>query len=262
MIDLSGREDVPVPEAVLAELTAICDGLDLQLLVIGAAARDLTIHAPQRRRPVRATRDIDVAVAMHRGDQFGALADRLVRRGGGEQSFEVLGVAVDVVPFGGIERGREIRFADDHLLDVNGLQEALATAVRVLLPQGTEVRVASPSAQTALKILAWRDRHQVNAKDGLDLGIILNALSEDPFVGEVWDDDAALDATGADIVAAAAFHYGHRAALPFSPQDGSAVTEVLRDDLRRDLLRRHMRSAFAADLLDAYLAGFQRGLAH
>lgn len=185
MIDLTGRDDIPVPEEVLAELSRLCTDLDLDYIVVGAAARDLAIHARQRTAPVRATEDIDIAVAVRRGEQFSELTARLAPTGRSQHRFEVLGVDVDVVPFGGIERDRTIRFADDHLLDVNGLQEAHLTSVRVRMPRGAEIRVASAPAQTALKVLAWRDRHHTNPKDGLDLGVILTALSEEPFDDEV-----------------------------------------------------------------------------
>ena len=95
---------------------------------------------------------------------------------------------------------------------LSALQEAYATSIAVRMPHGTELRVASAPAQTALKVLAWRDRRDVNPKDGLDLRVILSALSEDPFVEEVWDDLEALDATDYDIIAAASYHYARQAA--------------------------------------------------
>lgn len=260
MIDLTGRTDVPVAEEVLTELAGICHGLELEFLVVGAAARDLVIHALQHNQPIRATEDIDIAVAVRVSEQFAGLTDRLTRKGNSQHKFEVLGVEVDVVPFGGIEQGRSVHFADDHLLDVNGLQEAHATSILVRMPHGTELRVASAPAQTALKVLAWRDRHHDNPKDGLDLQVILAALSEDPFVDEVWEDHTALDATDDDIIAAASYHYARRAAEAFAPIDGTAVLDTLLDAQLRPVLLRHMRSELAADLIDGYTKGFAAGL--
>lgn len=261
MIDLTGRSDIQVPEEVLAELSQLCMSLGLDYIVVGAAARDLAIHAQQKTAPLRATEDIDIAVAVRRGEQFTELTQRLTPSGRSQHRFAVLGVDVDIVPFGGIEQDRTIRFADDHLLDVNGLQEAHRTAECVRMPQGTELRVASPPAQTALKILAWRDRHFTNPKDGLDLGVILSALSEPPFDDDVWEDDDALDAANSDIVIASGYHYGRRAAEPFSLNDGAAVLEVIDDAHLRPLLLRDMRTALAPDLLDGYRRGFAAGLA-
>lgn len=260
MIDLTGRTDVPVAEEVLSALQATCRKLGLEFLVVGAAARDLTIHALQRSTPIRATEDIDIAVAVRVSEQFDEFAKHLKRKGESQHKFEVLGIEVDVVPFGGLEHDRKILFADDHLLDVNGLQEAYATSIAVRMPHGTELRVASAPAQTALKVLAWRDRHDVNPKDGLDLRVILSALSEDPFVEEVWDDLEALDATDYDIIAAASYHYARQAAEGFVPADGIAIVNTLEDVQLRPQLLRHMRSEFAPTLIDAYARGFIAGL--
>lgn len=260
MIDLTGRDDIPVPEEVLAELSRLCTDLDLDYIVVGAAARDLAIHARQRTAPVRATEDIDIAVAVRHEEQFSELTARLAPTGRSQHRFEVLGVDVDVVPFGGIERDRTIRFADDHLLDVNGLQEAHLTSVRVRMPRGAEIRVASAPAQTALKVLAWRDRHHTNPKDGLDLGVILTALSEEPFDDEVWEDDESLEAAESDIVIASGHHYARLAAEPFSSHDGAAVLDVLDDACLRPLLVRDMRTTFAPELLNGYRNGFAAGL--
>ena len=51
MIDLLGRSDVPVAEEVLAELASLCDAMGVEFIVIGAAARDLVIHALQKSVP-------------------------------------------------------------------------------------------------------------------------------------------------------------------------------------------------------------------
>lgn len=127
------------------------------------------------------------------------------------------------------------------------------------MPQGTEIRVASAPAQSALKVLAWRDRHTANPKVGLDLRVILAALSEAPFDDEVWADDEALDKTDYDIVAAASYHYAHLAAEAFTPVDGRAVLDTLHDAQLAPVLLRHMRSEFASDLLEGYRKGFAAG---
>jgi predicted nucleotidyltransferase len=260
MIDLSGRSDVPVAEEVLAELSSLCGAMGIAFIVIGAAARDLVIHALQKSVPSRATEDIDIAVAVRLEENYTELTERLAPKGRSRHRFEILGIDVDIVPFGGIEQDRSIRFGDDHLLDVTGLREAHETSVRVRMPRGTELRVASAPAQTALKILAWRDRHLVNPKDGLDLKTILTALSQAPFDDEVWEDDEALEAARHDIVIAAAHHHARKAAAPFTPDDGAAVLEILDDARLRSLLERHMRGALASEMLDGYRRGFAAGL--
>ncbi|EWS81390.1 hypothetical protein BF93_17630 [Brachybacterium phenoliresistens] len=260
MIDLTGRTDVPVPEDVVAAVGDRAARLGLVPLLIGAAARDLVIHARQQRDPVRATKDIDIAIAVRGDQEFSKLATALGHPTKGMHRFEVLGVEVDLVPFGGMEHERTIRFPDDHVLDVTGFEEAFSTSVVVRMPRGTEIRVADAPAQTALKILAWRDRRHTNTKDAADLFSILEAISEEPFVDDVWEDIDALDATDDDIISAASYRAGRLAAVPFSPGDGGAVMDVLLDPQLRGHLARDMRSSLAEDLLAAYTAGFRRGL--
>lgn len=115
-------------------------------------------------------------------------------------------------------------------------------------------------AQAALKVLAWRDRHPDNPKDARDLREILEAMFEDPHVGVVWDDTAALEWADYDIYRAAAFRAGRLAAGPFTVEDGGAVVAVVEDDELSSRLARQMGGAMAAELLAAFAAGFRRGL--
>lgn len=152
-------------------------------------------------------------------------------------------------------------FSDGSVFDATAISEAHSTSVTVRFPHGTEVQVASPAALTALKILAWRERRADNPKDALDLATILTAMSESPFGDSVWNDDEALEATGADIFAAASCCYARLAARPFTRHDGQKVLDILGDPIQRPLLIRQMRTAMAGDLIDAYLTGFAAGLA-
>lgn len=100
LIDLSGREDVPVPEEVIAALLERSEVTGLQVLVVGAAARDLVIHAQLKERPARSTLDVDIAVAVGGDGDFTEFCAPFERIGGSEHAFRVCGAEVDVVPFG------------------------------------------------------------------------------------------------------------------------------------------------------------------
>ena len=59
------QHDVPVDVvAVIADRAA---ELSLPMVLIGAAARDLCVHAPMTEYPDRATQDVDIALAVPRG---------------------------------------------------------------------------------------------------------------------------------------------------------------------------------------------------
>lgn len=135
-------------------------------------------HYGQQTEPIRATDDVDIAVAVRTDEQFLELSGMFARRGKAPHKFNVLGVEVDIVPFGGNEADRTVTFTDGNLLDVT----------------------------------------------------------------------------------AASYHYAHIAAQPFSPQDGMAVLDILRDPTQREMLIRHMRNPLAGELLTAYSRGFEAGL--
>lgn len=257
-VDLSDVPDLPVPHEVLRELSDRATRHGIEMLVIGAAARDLVVYAPTERSK-RATVDVDVAIAVDRM-QFERFTRGWERVRESEHKFKVLGVEVDVVPFGPMELCRTVELNDGHRLDVNGLAEAARTAVLVLLRDGLEIKVASLPAQAALKILAWRDRHHDNPKDGQDLGEILRAAAEGRHAEETWGDDQALDWADHDIYTAAAYRAGRVAAEPFAEEDGRQVLAVLEDETLAEKLARRMGGTGSQELLDAFAAGFRVGL--
>lgn len=258
-LDLSQVGGLPVPVAVLRELRERAAALDVELLVIGAAARDMVVQAATQGQPARATLDVDVAVAVDRGG-FEAFTRDLQRVRKSEHKFLLLGVEVDVVPFGPIEEDRSVVLNEGHRLDVTGVAEAARSAVTVDLPDGLKVKVASLPAQAALKVLAWRDRHRDNSKDGLDLRQILEAAAVDPYEADVWADTVALEHGDYDIRVAAAHHTGRLAAEPFDTESGNHVLAVLNDPELASRLANHMGSGISAELLMAFAAGFRAGL--
>lgn len=258
-MDLSAAEALPVPVEVLRELTERAERLGLTMLVIGAAARDLVVHAVTKQHVVRATLDLDVAVAVDR-EGFAEFTRGLQPVRDSDHKVRVLGMEVDVVPFGPMERDRRVELNDGHVLDVNGLAEAAATAVVVNLPSGVTVHVASLPAQAALKVLAWRDRHLKSTKDALDLRHILEASAESPYVEAAWEDAEALARFDYAIELAAAYRTGRLAALPFDPLHGGAVLKVLDDPEQAARLASQMGSLTSPHLVDAFATGFRSGL--
>lgn len=250
------QHDVPVDVvAVLADRAA---ELSLPMVLIGAAARDLCVHAPMAEYPDRATQDVDIALAVPRGDEFVEFTSRFDAVNGAEHKFRVLGIEVDIVPFGGVEERGEVLFGDGSVLDVVGLREAMAAPDLVTLASGLTVSVASIEAQTALKILAWRDRHHINPKDAVDLHRILSAGSLGPYADEMWAAEDALEATGYVPDLAGAHLLGQRCGAAFDVDRGQAVVDVLEDPAQVSLLALQMGHLTSAELLDAYARGFTR----
>ncbi len=254
--DVSTDRELSVPVEVIQGLHERFQKSGRTLLIIGAAARDLLVHHPARIPIGRATRDVDVAVAVDSWDSFKLATQHWdpVRRSA--HTFRVSGVEVDIVPFGGVERDRRVLFPDDHELDVTGLAEAARTAVDVTLPGGTVVPVASLAAQSALKVLAWRDRHLLDRRDAVDLDTILRAASQGLYEDEVWEDAVALEQNSYDVPLAGAWRTGVLAASMFAPEHRGSVREILEEGA--DALVAHMPSGtnMSYDLVGAYVEGY------
>ena len=180
----STAPDLHVVADVLRPLLVRARTLGVETLVVGAVARDLLVHHALGVPRTRATRDVDLALAVRGWADLDAVMAGYASPGGSAHTFLVGGVQVDVVPFRGVESPqRSIRWPDDHVMSVLGFEEALQDAVVVELPGAVTVRVASLAAQSLLKLLAWRDRRHDTTKDAVDLRTILLAASR----GERFD---------------------------------------------------------------------------
>lgn len=253
------RDQHDVPVEVVAVLDDRARAHSIPMVLIGAAARDLCVHAPLSEHPMRATRDVDVAVAVPRGEVFAEFTSAFAPVRGAEHTFRVLGIEVDIVPFGGIERRGAVTFADGSVLDVVGLSEALSSPDLVTLSPDLTVKVASIQAQSALKVLAWRDRHARDPKDASDLHAVLAAGSRGPYADEMWAADDALEACGYVPDLAGAYLLGRTSRESFTDARARAVTGVLDDAAGFARLALQMKHLTSSDLLDAYARGFRAG---
>ncbi|WP_433298991.1 hypothetical protein ACQP2F_45010 [Actinoplanes sp. CA-030573] len=94
-LDASTTADLHPVAMVLADLhhRAVACGLDI--MVVGATARDILIRHALGAAPQRATADVDVAVAVSSWAALRQLTGGLAKRSGGEHRFEVRGTEVD-----------------------------------------------------------------------------------------------------------------------------------------------------------------------
>ncbi|WP_151526456.1 hypothetical protein [Serinicoccus kebangsaanensis] len=259
VLDLANHASLPVAVPVVEALQRRADSQGVSMVMIGAAARDIVVHAPLQQHSTRSTKDIDIAVGVS-SDGYRRFTAGLLPLGGGGHKFVVDGAEVDVVPFGDVERDRQVHLGDGFRLDVNGVAEARATAVRVRLAPHLVVAVASLPAQAALKVLAWRDRQFDNPKDAQDLHEILTAAGQLPHSEATWAEGELLRRWDYDIALASACHVGLLAARPFAVRDGTRLLEVLDEEESIERLVRRMGGLASQDLLRAFTAGFREAL--
>ena len=174
-IDLSNEPGLNILANLVAAMHRASPGI--RPLLIGAMARDVLLSYAHDIRVARATQDMDFAFALDSWEGFARMRGDLLAsgdfaddpQGAVHRMIFASRFRVDLVPFGGLERGdRSIAWPPDQnvVIQVAGFREAMTNAVRIRLNEGVVVDVASLPAQAVLKLFAWRDRR--NDRPGVD----------------------------------------------------------------------------------------------
>ncbi|AOI78622.1 MULTISPECIES: nucleotidyl transferase AbiEii/AbiGii toxin family protein [unclassified Burkholderia] len=272
----------PAAVALLQSVGAACAQLDAAFVVAGATARDILMWHVHGIRPVRATRDVDVAVCAVSWPFHARLVDTLVATGqfarapkhqqkllfdSGMQGFRT---ELDLVPFGPLEAPPgEIAWppGGDFVLNVLGFQEAVDTALTVSIGAGITVPVASLPALALLKLLAWKDRRARQNSDAYDLLFLLTHFHDAGNRERIWDvAPDLLERHGFQPELAAAALLARDAKRAASPHTYDAIRALLSDDATYATLAQDLQArAFALlpgefnDDADRYLDAFRGG---
>ena len=115
---------------VLAPIQQMAEELGLQVMLVGATARDVLLEQAHSIETGRATRDVDVAVSIQSWEEFELLKKRLVATGNfiessaNQHRLDLVNseLWVDIIPFGGIEsEDRTISWPPQHDIVMNTL---------------------------------------------------------------------------------------------------------------------------------------------
>jgi len=190
--------------------------LGLDVVLVGALARDVQLEFRHGIETGRATRDVDVAVAVPSWESFTELQQRLIETGRfrlHERQRQRLrfegGLWVDFAPFGGVESAdRSIAWPPDGeiVMSTGAFREVFEAAAPLELAPDLELKVATLPGLAALKVLAWADRQA--DRDAHDLHVVatryLEAGNLDRFFAEHDDlvevDDFDFDRAGAQLL--------------------------------------------------------------
>ena len=131
---------------------------------------------------IRATKDVDAAVALDAWKVYTRFAGLLVREHGfvatrrPHRFVSPEGAIVDFIPFGGIEnQEREIVWPPEQafVMSTLGFREVFSHAEHLLIDGTLAVAVASLAGLEILKLLAWEDRRNDTSKDAEDFAFIM-----------------------------------------------------------------------------------------
>lgn len=189
LLDLSEKVDQRIVEAVAA-VSSVAKQLDVPVLIVGAAARDLLLEYACGIESGRATLDVDFGVRVNSWEEYNkflkALEDTegFVRDKIRQHRFTTPNSQlIDLVPFGPIAGTRQqiIWPSDEERgMSVEGFESVMTAAVEVLLRIDPRlvVRTATLPGLALLKILSWDDAYTERGRDGYDFYFIMNSYME------------------------------------------------------------------------------------
>lgn len=274
------REDRPLSPVMLKVLHALANVSENQCIpyvIIGASARDILMTHVFGIDAGRATRDVDLAIALENWEQFDAIKAKFVERGdftqASGQTYRLhyrekdFGTAypLDLIPFGPIaDEDNLIAWPPDMqvVMSVAGYAEALDTAAQIDLGNGLVSNVVSIPAMAALKLLAWQNRGLENGKDAQDFYFILKNYYRAGNDVRLYDDAfSILEASAFDLELAGASLLGQDMGQILQPETHQAISDLLDGELRERLLI-HMDLSLLADtaVVLRFLEHFERGL--
>jgi len=195
---VSFRLDTSTPlAAVLAELDALLPR-PVDLLVVGAEARDILASQWDPSARLVATTDVDLVLAVDQWSHYSDLLASLTPFGRRGMMFTVAGVRVDILAFGGV-------MGDDGAIrppwmnepfHVGGLDGVFASATPLLLPEEWRLtcRIPTVAGLAALKLQAWTERSGTGVtKDAGDFGLTLDwYVGADDTTARLVEDGASL----------------------------------------------------------------------
>jgi predicted nucleotidyltransferase len=171
----------PESAEVLRDVAHHAAALAIPFFVLGATARDIIFGVLYDIPTPRATLDIDLALRVRDWDQYVRLRAHMLAAGDytedRHQHQRLLhgnGALIDLVPFGPVESPAGVISwppEQDVVMQTAGFEEALASAVEVIVSEepACTIRVCTPAALAAMKLIAWHEKYPARKKDAQDL---------------------------------------------------------------------------------------------
>lgn len=216
-------EPTGTPDALLQPIAHVLDALlphapglrPEDVMVVGAACRDILHHDLGHRFPTSATHDLDLALALSSWAAYRSLAATFPKVGRTGIRFTIAETIVDLLAFGDIEdpEGMAQPPTRSEPFSVWAFEEIFAAARPLPLPSGATVKIPTVAGYAATKLGAWLDRSEwLEVKDARDLALTAYWYEHSNDVRDrLYDTDAGntvLMAEEADVPRAAAHLLG------------------------------------------------------
>ncbi len=173
----------PLLKEILTKLNTYFYNQKIVFYVIGATARDI-IMSIHNEKSYRATRDLDIAIAVQNWDKYKIVEKGILKITNfkkdklQKQRFIYREVfQLDIVPFGDImKHGDKIFWPPDETtaMSVLGFSEVGENLEEIIIDNKLKINVASLAGIYILKLVAWNDRNTKTNKDADDMAFIIS----------------------------------------------------------------------------------------
>lgn len=219
-------------DVVSAALTAAPGLRADEVMIVGAHCRDILHEALGHTLPTRATRDLDLALALSSWDNYVALSQAFPSTGSNGIAYRIADLPVDLLAFGDVENpeGTVTPPARGEGLSVWAFAEVFQTSIGLDLGHGTTIRIPTIPGYAATKLAAWLDRSAYGQlKDARDIALTLYWYAESSNVQDLLyeseDGNDVLMQADMDVPLAAAALLGRDVATVIGPVRTSELLE-------------------------------------
>ena len=200
-IDISDKLDDPIKDLIF-NLDKITSKLNIEIIIVGAFARDLILQYGYDIPVFRATTDFDFGIKIRDWDTFDILVKKLIEHKNFKKTDTIHrilfrdDIIIDLIPFGAIaDKTGNYQWRDKNktTINVTGFTNAYNTAciVRISSSPKIEMKFASIESQTVLKLISWNNSRDSRGKDAIDLVTLMtkhiDAGNEKRFFEEHFD---------------------------------------------------------------------------
>jgi len=236
----------PLLKLILEKLTGYFSETNTRFYLIGATARDIMMSV-HNEKSGRATRDLDIAIAISDWDEYKTVEKGIVNIEGfkkdknQKQRFIFLdSFPLDIVPFGDIKKQDDKIFwpPDETIaMSVLGFSEVGDATFEVEIDKELIVNIASLAGIFVLKLVAWSERHLENNKDADDMAFIINNylnINEKRAVNEYYEliylsGDYTISTAGAKLLGIDIAHI-----FKDNKKEKKKIIEILANEIKKE----------------------------
>lgn len=232
----------PLDLEIVATISNVADQNEIDFFMVGAKARDFVFELGYGIASTRRTEDMDLGIQVANWDQYKILIEALVSETGfksdnrqNQRLRYKQNQIVDLMPFGSIAgETATITWPPDHEFEMNmmGFEEAFqhAQVMRLSNNPTLEVKFASPSGLTLLKIISWKtggeDRKQ---RDAEDLKFLMNHYHQCENQDRIFDEGIMEQYDYQDFLAGSHL-LGRDVSEIAKPQTQNFISEILENE--------------------------------